>query len=109
MTAKVIRKIEYPDKPWYFSYYELECIDCGAIYRSGHADKRMIPYCPDCNKKYEKEKQRARNAERKKALINDVLYQIKEDVQQRLDDPYHYIVKSDACTEVLDIIDYFIQ
>lgn len=56
IKAKLVRKIE-SGMAWYFDKYELECIDCGKHYMNGRYDARTNPYCSDCRRKYEREKQ----------------------------------------------------
>ena len=106
MQAKLVRKIPagktmYGEQlPHYFDKYELECIDCGAHYISGHFDTRTVPYCPDCKRKYEAEKQRERNKRKEQAIRNAALREVRTSIDGTL-----FIHRQ----KVLRIIDSFIK
>ena len=111
IRAKLVRKIPagktmYGEQlPHYFDKYELECIECGTHYRSGHYDRRTIPYCPTCNHKYEVEKQKANNKRREQRLINKELFKIKTEITEERD-KWHYTTDAyKSYNKALEIIE----
>ena len=96
MRAKLIRKIPAgKDRhgnqlPYYFTRYELECIDCGAHYFNGSFDRRTNPYCSNCRARYNKEKQKEGSKRHQQKLINNVLAEIKTEIDERYE-----VVKKD--------------
>lgn len=69
IKAKLVRKIEHGGA-WYFDKYELECIKCGKHYFNGRYDSRTNPYCNDCKREIEKERNRILKEEKRKRLEN---------------------------------------
>lgn len=60
---KMIRFIPSGKRLPYWDKYEFECVDCGTHYFSGAFNNRTRPYCAECCRKHDRE----RNAELKKA------------------------------------------
>lgn len=71
IKAKLVRKIENGGA-WYFDKYELECIKCGKHYFNGRYDSRTNPYCNDCKREIEKERNRILKEEKRKRLENSI-------------------------------------
>lgn len=113
MRANLIRTIPagkdaYGNQlPHYFTKYEFKCIDCGAHYRSGHCDSRTIPYCNECRRKHDIEKQKAKKEQKQRELEA-----LKEDICDRLcrypekyrglykdPDEAHEVMVNECCTE----------
>lgn len=92
IKAKLIRKIEFPDLPWFFNRYELECIDCGTHYFNGRYDWRTIPYCVECNKKHEKEKADIRKKQKAISDRNKVIDELIKRAPEKLISSYAAIV-----------------
>ena len=115
IKAKLIRKIpagkdRYGEQlPYYFDKYELECIECGAHYINGHYDRRTVPYCYNCRRKIESEKNKEYRTRREQNVVNEVLCKVRADIAKKLDNPHEYIVKQDAYNEVADAIDGYIK
>lgn len=81
MRAKLIREIPQREGlPSYFRQYELECVNCGEHYFNGKFDKRTVPYCPTCHRKYEREKQKRYQEQKKQKAINEVLSNIMAEI-----------------------------
>ena len=86
MKAKLIREIPQREGlPYYFRTYEFECIECGKHYTRRRCDNRTSPYCSTCPKKHDKEKQKERNARKEQKIINEVLEDIKAEIQKPLE------------------------
>ena len=83
MRAKLIRKIPAREGlPHWFDEYEFECIDCGAHYFRGRCDSRISPYCCECYKKHEKEKNKEYRENKEKKIINAALRDVKAEIEK---------------------------
>ena len=81
MKAKLIKTIPAPkNRAWYFTKYEFECIDCGAHYKSGRCDSRTSPYCADCQRVHDRERQKERNAEKQKKIVGAALSEVRTEI-----------------------------
>lgn len=110
MNAKLIKKIEHPDKPYYFNVYEFECIDCGAHYTRHSYNRRTNPYCGACARKHESERNKIRKAEQEQRLINGVLEQLRADIDSlELVKPSRFGLPKVYKHEVLDLIDSYMK
>ena len=82
MKAKLVSVTEPKGKPIWFRTYEFECIDCGKHFTRHRSDSRTNPYCADCNRKRENERQRERAETKKQMAINDVLDKISAEIKE---------------------------
>lgn len=82
MKAKLVSVTEPEGKPIWFRTYEFECIDCGKHFTRHRFDSRTNPYCADCNRKHENERQRERAETKKQMAINDVLDKISAEIKE---------------------------
>lgn len=81
MRAKLIR-INEPRNglPWYFREYVYECIDCGKHYTRNSRNRNISPYCGQCQKKYDAEKDRARQEKKLRDQINAELREVRQEI-----------------------------
>ena len=79
-------KVEKSDKAYYFNRYYFHCIDCGGTFISHKCDKRTSPYCGDCKRKHDYERQKQRNREKeifiKSKAIDDFIKALEEYEQE---------------------------
>lgn len=82
MKAKLVSVTEPKGKPIWFRTYEFECIDCGKHFTRHRFDSRTNPYCADCHRKHESERQRERIKAKKQMAINEVLDKISAEIKE---------------------------
>lgn len=64
MKAKLIRTELDPKGRFYFNTYYYECIECGKEYIRHTYNNRINPYCGDCCRKHDAERNAQRYKER---------------------------------------------
>lgn len=83
MDAKLIRVIPEKDNdPFYYREYEYECIRCGAHFFRHTCNDRINPYCGKCSRENERIKRRFKIEQKKKDIQNEVLYQLRKDIDK---------------------------
>lgn len=70
--AKLIRYIP-SNKGKCWDRYIFECIDCGKNYSRGTYTSRTNPYCGECARKHERERQKEQSAIRAKRHDNEII------------------------------------
>lgn len=90
MKAKLVSVTEPEGKPIWFRTYEFECIDCGKHFTRHRFDSRTNPYCADCHRKRESERQRERIKAKKQMAINDVLDKISTEIDEKISHYEHF-------------------
>lgn len=111
MRAKLIRTIEPPEnRAWYFRKYEYECIVCGAHYIRGQCNSRISPYCADCHRKIERQKNKEYAKKKTQKEINRVLKEIQCELQRLADDEWNKQVgSSKGLEDAIDVIESHIS
>ena len=85
MKAKLIRVIPQREGlPSYFRKYEFECIACGNHYLRGQCNDRIVPYCSECHRKYDrinaKKQKEIRDKKNFNALLDDISIKMAEEI-----------------------------
>ena len=95
LRAKLIRVIPQPEGlPYYFRQFEFECIECGEHYFRKKCDERTTPYCCDCHRKHDKEKNARNRALKEQQRINQELKKILDEIKEVYDDVDDVCVKN---------------
>ena len=109
MTAKLVSVTEPKGKPIWFRTYEFECIDCGKHFTRHRFDSRTNPYCADCHRKHENERQRERIETKKQKAIDDVLDKISAEIKENMSWEMYdeYGNETALCKELMEIIEKY--
>lgn len=97
MKAKLIAS--YPRKPYYYSEYVFECIECGEHFTRCTNAKNINPYCGKCYRKHEKEREKERRQKKKNEAIIRELELLYKDIYNFLSP----LIKEDW---ILDAVDH---
>lgn len=90
MKAKLVSVTEPEGKPIWFRTYEFECIDCGKHFIRHRFDSRTNPYCGDCQRKHENERQKERIARKEQQKINEILDKISAEIEEKISHYEHF-------------------
>ena len=63
---------------WYFTNYYYRCVECGAEYSRHQYNKRITPYCGNCQRKHDYEKAKERQKAKQEEMINQIMAKVKE-------------------------------
>lgn len=62
--AKLVKHTPSGHRLPYWDRYEFECVDCGAIYIRSANTNRINPYCAECSRKHQRERDEANRKRR---------------------------------------------
>ena len=110
--AKLVRYIPAEGKRRCFDKYEFECIECGTHYFRSANNSRVLPYCGECQRKHDREKQRTYIVRREQKAVDETLRKIKAEIKEqtnfkiksKLDEQYQI-----GLSMALSIIDKYLK
>lgn len=98
--AKLVRAIEQG----YFKTYIFSCVDCGKEFVRSANNKRINPYCGECQRKYDRirnaENKAKRQAEHNKQIRAEVIAEISREMRLLYGNEYEKQIRADAIEEV---------
>lgn len=111
--AKLVRAIEQG----YYKTYIFSCVDCGKEFVRSANNKRINPYCGECQRKYDRirnaENKAKRQAEHDKQIRAEVIEEFANKIREYSGEHYidcdGYACKTDLVFKTDEFLDYIVE